>query len=113
METEQKFKTKTGFCHILTDKIVLTRDGIVGNVAELTTGNNIYRILGIYGVMSIVLLYMAYTKIAKEDWIEFAVYFGIGVYLVYSLIKSLNLSATPIIERNKIKNVDLSLRKSF
>ena len=113
METEQKFKTKTGFCHILTDKIVLTRDGIVGNVAELTTGNNIYRILRIYGVMSIVLLYMAYTKIAKEDWIEFAVYCGIGVYLLYSLIKSLNFSATPIIERNKIKNVEFKPAKKF
>ena len=113
METEQKFKTKTGFCHILTDKIVLTRDGIVGNVAELTTGNYIYRILRIYGVMSIVLLYMAYTKIAKEDWIEFAVYCGIGVYLLYSLIKSLNFSATPIIERNKIKNVEFKPAKKF
>ena len=56
---------------------------------------------------------MAYTKIAKEDWIEFAVYFGIGVYLVYSLIKSLNLSATPIIERNKIKNVEFKPAKKF
>ena len=113
METEQKFKTKTGFCHILTDKIVLTRDGIVGNVAELTTGNNIYRILGIYGIMSVVLLYVAYTKIVKQDWIEFAVYCGIGIYLVYSLIKSLNLSATPIIELNKIKNVEFKPAKKF
>jgi hypothetical protein len=113
METEQKFKTKTGFCHILTDKIVLTRDGIVGNVAELTTGNNIYRILGIYGIMSVVLLYMAYTKIVKEDWIEFAICCGIGIYLVYSLIKSINLSATPIIELNKIKNVEFKPAKKF
>ena len=113
MEIEQKFKTKTGFCHILTDKIVLTRDGIVGNVTELTTGNNIYRILGIYGIMSIVLLYMAYTKIMKEDWIEFAVYCGIGIYLVYSLIKSLNLSATRIIMRNKIKNVEFKPARKF
>lgn len=113
METEQKFKTKTGFCHILTDKIVLTRDGIVGNVAELTTGNYIYRILGIYGIMSVVLLYVVYTKIVKEDWIEFAIYCGIGIYLVYSLIKSLNLSATPIIELNKIKNVEFKPAKKF
>lgn len=113
METEQKFKTKTGYCHILADKIVMTRDGIVGNVAELTTGNNIYRILGIYGIMSIVLFYMAYTKIVKEEWIEFTVYCGIGIYLVYSLIKSLNLSATPIIERNKIKKLEFKPAKKF
>ncbi len=113
MENEQKFKTKTGFCHILTDKIVLTRDGIVGNVAELTTGNNIYQILGIYGIMSIVLFYIAFTKIVKEDWIEFAIYCGIGIFIAYSLVKSLNLSSTPIIERNKIKNVEFKPAKKF
>jgi hypothetical protein len=113
METELKFKTKTGFCHILADKIILTRDGIIGNVAELTSGNNIYRTLGIYGIMSIVLFYMAYTKIVNEDWIEFAVYCGIGIFLAYSLIKSINLSATPIIERNKIKNVEFKRAKKF
>jgi hypothetical protein len=113
METELKFKTKTGFCHILTNKIVLTRDGVIGNIAELTTGNNIYRIFGIYGIMSIVLLYMAYTKLVKEEWIEFAVYCGIGIYLVFSLIKSINLSATPIIELNKIKNVEFKPAKKF
>ena len=45
MESEKTFKTKTGFCHILPDKIILTRDGVVGNVAKVTVGNNITRIL--------------------------------------------------------------------
>jgi len=36
MDNEKKFKTKTGFCHILADKLILTRDGIVGNVANVT-----------------------------------------------------------------------------
>jgi len=35
------FKTKTGYCHILPDRIVLTRDGVIGNVAKMTVGNNI------------------------------------------------------------------------
>ena len=113
MKTEQIFKTKTGFCHILEDKIVLTRDGIIGNIAELTTGKSIYRILGIYGIMTTFLLYMAYTKVIKDDWIEFAVYCGIGIFLIYSLIKSINLSASPIIERNKIKNVEFKPAKKF
>jgi hypothetical protein len=45
MESEKIFKTKTGFCHILPDKIVLKRDGVVGNAAKVTVGNNIARIL--------------------------------------------------------------------
>ena len=48
MKTEKIFKTKTGFCHILSDKIILTRDGIIGNVAKVTVGNTINRVLLIY-----------------------------------------------------------------
>lgn len=113
MKTEQTFKTKTGFCHITEDKIILTRDGIIGNVAELTTGKSIYRILGMYGIMAVILLYMAYTKLIKKDWIELAMYFGIGAYLLYSMTKSINLSAIPIIERDKIKNVEFKSAKKF
>ena len=48
MEIEKKFKTKTGYCHVLSDKIVLTRDGVIGNIAEITVGKGITRILLIY-----------------------------------------------------------------
>lgn len=54
MEQEKTFKTKTGFCHILLDKIVLTRDGVVGNVAKVTVGKSIARILIIYGAMTVI-----------------------------------------------------------
>ncbi len=47
------FRTKTGYCHILADRILLTRDGIAGNIAKLTVGNKISRILIIYGLISI------------------------------------------------------------
>ncbi len=41
MENEKIFKTKTGFCHVFPDKIVLTRDGVVGNISKVLIGNNI------------------------------------------------------------------------
>ena len=113
METEQKFKTKTGFCHILEDKIVLTRDGIVGNIAEITAGNNITRILFIYGIVAILLIYSGYDNFKEKDWLFFGVYILAGIYLIYNLFKSINLSATPIIERNKIKNVEFKPAKKF
>ncbi|GGK27650.1 hypothetical protein GCM10007962_22370 [Yeosuana aromativorans] len=113
METEQKFKTKTGFCHILSDKIVLTRDGVIGNVAELTTGKNIYRILTIYGVLAIFFLYKAYQSMENQEWFWTIMFGGIGIYLIYSIIKSSNYSATPVIERNKIKNVEFKPAKKF
>ena len=66
MEIEKTFKTKTGFCHILSDKIILTRDGITGNVAKVVSGNNISRILIIYSAISIFLIYFL-NKHAERD----------------------------------------------
>jgi len=66
MENEKTFKTKTRYCHILPNKIILTRDGIIGNVAKVTVGNNIYRILIIYGGLSIV-LYILLLPIIKTE----------------------------------------------
>jgi len=108
MKIEEKiFKTKTGFCHILPDKIVLTRDGIVGNVAKVTVGNNISRILVIYGGLSAFLLYSAYNNF-QNGKIFIPILFGtIGLFLVYGILTSLNNSATPIIERNRVKGIKL------
>ena len=105
METEKTFITKTGFCHVLPDKIVLTRDGIIGNVAKATVGNNISRVLLIYGGLSCFLIYLAYDLYLKGQNAQ-AIFFGLGsVYLIYNFLNSLNNSATPIIDRNKIKDV--------
>ncbi len=105
MEKEKTFKTKTGFCHILPDKIVLTRDGIVRNVAKVTVGNNIARILIIYGAITVGLFYFAFDAYQNGQTLQ-AILFGlIGLYLIYGIFNSLNNSATPVIDRQKIKDV--------
>ncbi|WP_281239946.1 phosphoribosylaminoimidazolesuccinocarboxamide synthase [Flavobacterium praedii] len=103
MENEKTFRTKTGFCHILSDKIILTRDGIIGNVAKITVGNGISRTLLIYSTISIFLLYSAYSSLQKGENVS-VLFFGLlAIFLIYGIIKSINNSATPIIERSKIK----------
>jgi hypothetical protein len=105
MENEKIFKTKTGFCHILDDKIILTRDGIIGNVAKVTVGNGIVRILSIYGLIAIGLFYFAYNSYQKGNKFEPFFFTIIGSYLIYGILTSYNNSAEPIIERGKIKSV--------
>ncbi|NOT73582.1 MAG: phosphoribosylaminoimidazolesuccinocarboxamide synthase [Cyclobacteriaceae bacterium] len=105
METEKIFKTKTGYCHVTPDKIILTRDGVIGNISKVAVGNNISRILIIYGALSIGLLYFAYNSYLNGDTTT-TIFFGlIGLYLIYGIVKSRNNSATPIIERKDIVNV--------
>ncbi|WP_276978419.1 phosphoribosylaminoimidazolesuccinocarboxamide synthase [Flavobacterium filum] len=111
MNNEKTFKTKTEFCHILPDKIVLTRNGIIGNVAKVTVGNNISRILIIYGGLSIGLFYFAFDNY-RNGQVAQPILFGIlGIYLVYGILNSINNSSTPIIDRQKIKEV--KFKKAF
>jgi len=105
MNNEKIFKTKTGFCHILPDKIVLTRDGIIGNVAEVTVGNNISRILIIYGAVSIILFYLAFYSYNNGEIFKSVLLVLLAIFLIYGIIASINNSATPIIDRQKIKDV--------
>lgn len=105
MEEEKTFKTKTGYCHILPDRIVLTRDGIVGNVAKVAVGNGIARILIIYGVIIIGLFYFAFSAFQNGQTMRPILFGLIGIYLIYGIINSLNNSATPVIDREMIKEV--------
>jgi len=107
MDNEKTFKTKTGFCHILPDKIVLTRDGIIGNVASVTVGNNISRILIIYSGLAIGLIYFAFDNYRNGQTAQPILFGLLGIYLVYGIINSINNSATPVIDRKKIKEIKL------
>ncbi len=105
MESEKVFKTKTGFCHITKDKIILSRDGFAGNVSNAIVGNKISRILIIYSLISLFLFYSAYGSYREGKSFDVFFYFVLGLLLIFGIFKSINNSATPIIERDKIKKV--------
>ena len=105
MKNDKTFKTKTGFCHILPDKIVLTRDGLVGNLSSVTVGNSISRILVIYSLFSVFLFYNSFTYYQKEENTSALLFGALAVFLLYGVVKSLNNSATPVIERNSIQKI--------
>ncbi len=105
MDSEKRFRTKTGYCHILEDKIILTRDGIIGNVAKVTVGNNITRILVIYGLIALGLIYFAIDNYNKQDNFTVIFLLLIAIYLIYGIFNSVNNSATPVIDRKSIQKV--------
>jgi hypothetical protein len=105
METEKIFRTKTGYYHILPDKLVLTRDGILGNIAKVTVGNTIYRILFIYSIISCVLIYGMYDLYQKEHFFLVSLYGLITLFLLSGIIGSLNNSTAPVIDRSRIRKI--------
>jgi hypothetical protein len=112
MENGKTFKTKTGFCHILPEKIVLTRDGIIGDISKIVVGNGMSKTLIINSGFSIFTLYNAFTSFQDNQYGSTLLFSVLAIFLIYSIIKSLNNSATPIIERNKIKDAKFINGKS-
>lgn len=111
MENEKKFRTKTGFCHISPDRIVLTRDGVVGDFSKITVGNTIYRILIIYSGLALALFYFAFKSYQEGNRLMPILFTFLGLSLFYGVFTSKNNSATPIIERSKIKGI--KFKKAF
>lgn len=105
MENDKKFRTKSGYCHILPDKIVLTRDGVVGNVSKVMVGNGIARILIIYALIATVLGYCGYVYLKNERYVSGGIFVLLAVLLVWSILSSLNNSGTPVIARDRIVKI--------
>lgn len=106
MDTENTFKTKTGYCHITQDKIILTRDGIIGNVSKVTMGNNIARPLIVYSIISLGLFFLAYKSFSEGEKISANISLVLGLLLLVSIVKSFNNSAIPVIDRERIKDIE-------
>jgi len=104
-EKERKFRTKTGYCHILPDKIIFSRTGVIGNLTDIVAKEHTSRILIIYGVIAAGLFFSAYTNYVTGNMPLTIVFGGIGLMLINGIVRSINFSGTPLINRADIQNV--------
>lgn len=102
---EKVFKTKTGQCYILDDRIVLTREGFVGNVSEVVAGKTISQMLIIYILFLGYMLYQAYDLYQQGSTTRMAMRLVVSALLLTVILKSINNSATPVVFRNKIRDI--------
>jgi hypothetical protein len=105
------FKTTSGFCHVLPEAILFTRDGIVENVAELADPDNLRTILVIYAGFSIGLFCFAVDSFLNGAPVNAVLAIVFGIYLCYVINCSRNNSSASIISRGKVKKV--KFRKAF
>ena len=105
MPNENTFPTKTGFCHILPDSIVLTREGDLGAISEIAVGRRILRTLIIYAVIALAMLYFAFEGYQNGEMLRPILFSLLSGYLIYGIIISRNVSAASEISRDKIKKI--------
>ena len=104
---EYKFRTKTGLCVITQDKLVLTREGFAGEVAERVFGNSISRALVIYSILATIALAVGIWFIVNKSYFGGCFFSAVGVLLFWNVISSWNNSATNIIERSTVTSVSI------
>ena len=82
-DLEKRFKTKTGFCHILPDRIILTNDGVIGNISKVVVGSNVTRVLLIYGALAVFLFYTAFDGFQHGQKLSSVFFALFGLFLIY------------------------------
>jgi hypothetical protein len=106
MDESRKFQTKSGYCHLLPDKIVLSRHGERGAASQLVFGNGYKRHVWVYSVLALLCLFLVYKYWTEGRNME-AIIGGVFTLLVgYAAINGLQYSATRTIYRHSIKDVD-------
>ncbi len=105
MENEKVFRTKTGYCHVLPDKILLTRSGAAGSAAKLMVGDHIGRILIIYSGLAVFAVYSCWSSIQRNELVFAIFYGGLAIALAYHVVRSWSNSAAPEVDRSAIQHV--------
>lgn len=101
----QTFKTKTGFCHLSAKEIVLTREGVVGNLSKGVIGDKMPKILILYGMLTLGLIYFGIKDFQNGEIVSPIIYLLLCILFLYVIIDSLNNSAIPVIQRESIVNI--------
>ena len=106
MGTTKIFRTKTGFCQVSSDKMVLINEGIRGQLADMVYGESNFRILLFYGLISTVLLGLFAVYINTGKVLLALMALIPGLIVATKMTKYYKTSAEPIIERSQIEKVD-------
>ncbi len=78
---------------------------MIGNVAKVPVGNSMARTLVIYTVLALGILYLSYDNYQKGQMVLTVLFGLIGTFLLYSVIRSIGHSATPVIDRQSIREI--------
>lgn len=105
MNEANSFRTKTGYCHVLKDKIILTREGVLGDIAQTVHGNRINRILIVYGLLSLFMISLAIFGFMAGEIQQALFFLVLSLFLIYIILISRKNSVTPIIGRSSIQKV--------
>jgi hypothetical protein len=103
---ELKFLTKTGYCHVTYERLVIKREGVIGKASQGIYGSSIKRTLLIYTILTIIILALGVQSVyAKNYFTEIFLLLNVLLFII-NIILSRNNSATNMIERPSVELVE-------
>jgi hypothetical protein len=106
-QNEKIFRTRTGICRVLPDRIILERKGMAGKAAATIQGDGIRRIQVIYALVAATLAVTGIIAILRGDYWQGGIALLLAGYLAWGVLGSRNLSATSEIPRSAITRVEV------
>ena len=105
MNEAKTFRTKTGYCHILPDKIVLNRDAVYTGANTAPENNAMPVILLVYASFLAYLVYKGYQAYIVNNTGSLTWCVVFGMLAIWVLVRSWNNSTTGVIARETIKEI--------
>lgn len=100
------FRTKTGTCSLADGRIVLSRTGARGALANSLVGSSVHRILAIYTALALITLYLGTRAIIASQPIFGGILVGMALLLVRGIWRSRGLSAASEIEFASVTSIE-------
>lgn len=103
---QNRFKTRTGYCHVHTDQIIITPFKYVERMHESETKKKSYLFLGMLIFFILTLGYFTYRRYIHEEWLQVFVIGGtVFLFILKAIVKIKQLNSKYIF-RNTIKTID-------
>ena len=111
MRPSRVFKTRTGYCHITKDKIILSRNEIINSPDEIVSRDNNIVILSFYAILAAIMIYLSFRGYQMAEYYISGCFFVLAFFLLIHIYASRNNSMTNVIQRSKI--TDIQFRKAI
>jgi len=105
MVQPQSFETKSGYCFVFPDRIILSKGTDYTKSAQNSSDTKIKVMLVVYALLALYLLYNAYESLSKGLHITSIFRLTLSFFLVTMVIKSFNNSSASVLYRSSITKV--------
>lgn len=105
MQAYRTFKTKTGYCHVTSDMIILCKEKGITELPKETNTKSVAYVLVVYALLGVAMLFFASTYFMNDQLVYALLFALMGFYVLFGTATSINNSTNKVLRRGTIQNV--------